>query len=83
MKMASLCAPRPAQVGGELHAAVPVLGEQLGQVVLEDGHAAFAERLHLGFVVVDAGDAVAHFGKADRRNEAHISGPDHTDGNWL
>ncbi len=64
-------------------AAVPVPGQQLGQMPLEDGHAAFAEGLDFGFVVVHADDAVAHLGKADGSNEAHVPGPDDADGNWL
>jgi len=52
-----------------------MLREQLGQMALEDGHAAAAEGLHPRFVIVNAGDLVSYFGKADGRNESHISGP--------
>jgi hypothetical protein len=42
-----------------------MLAEKFGQIALEDGYAAFTEGLHLGFVVVHAGDAMAHLGKTD------------------
>ena len=73
----------PAQIGSELHAAISMPGQQLGQVFFEDGNAAFAEGFHPGFVIVHANDGVAHFGKTDRRHESHISGADYTDGNGL
>ena len=38
-----------------------------------------AQHFHFRFIVVNAGDAVAHFGKADRRNKSDISRPDDTD----
>jgi len=61
-----------AQVAGEFHTAVKMLGQQLGQQVLEDGHAAFPESLDPGFVVVHADHVVAHFRKANRGNQAHV-----------
>ena len=82
MKMASLrsTAPPRSVVNST---PVPVLGQQLGQVLFEDGHAAFAQGLDPGFVIVHADNAMAHFSKANCRNKSHISGPDHTDGNWI
>ena len=56
-----------------------VLGQQLRQVLLEDGHAAVAELIHLGFVVVHADHAVADLGKTRSRHKSHVTGPDHTD----
>jgi hypothetical protein len=43
---------------------VQVLGQEIRQMVFKDGNAALAERLNLGFVIVDAGDVVTHFRKA-------------------
>jgi hypothetical protein len=60
-----------------------VPGQKLGQVLFVNGHAPFAEHLYLGFVVVNAGNLVAHIRKADSRNEPYVTGPDDTDGNWL
>ena len=60
-----------------------MLGEQLRQVVFEDGHSAFAQAFYPGFVVVNADDMMAHFGETNRRNESHISGTDDADRNWL
>jgi hypothetical protein len=54
-------------------------GQQLGEMVFKDGHAAFTEGLDLGFVIVHADDAVAHLGKADGCYESDVSGSDHTD----
>ena len=62
---------------------VAVTGKQLGQVVFIDRHAALAKKVDLGLVVVDTEDAMAHFSKANGRNKSYVSGPDHTDGNWL
>jgi hypothetical protein len=58
-------------------------GKKLGQMALEDGHTAFAQGLHFGFVLVHADDLVADLGKTDSSYESDVSGPDHTDGNWL
>jgi hypothetical protein len=52
-------------------------------MLLEDRHAAFTQSLYPGFVIVHAGNLMTHFGKTYRRNKANISGPDHTDGNWI
>ena len=73
----------PAQIGGELHAAAAVFGQQLGQSFFKDGHAACTEGSDPGFVIVHADDAVAHFGKANCRDESHVSGSDHTNRNWV
>jgi hypothetical protein len=62
---------------------VSVLGQQLRKMILKDGYTAFAEGLHPGLIVVDAEDAMAHFGETNGGYKSHISGPDHTDGNWL
>ena len=55
-----------------------MLRQQFGQVLFEDRHAALAELLHPGFVVVYADDLVAHLGKANGRHQPYVSGPDHT-----
>jgi hypothetical protein len=56
-------------------------GQQTGQMVFEDRHAAFTESFYLGFVIVHADDAVAHLGKANGSDQSDISGPDYTNGN--
>jgi len=71
------------QIGGEGDTAPSMASEKLGQMALEDGHAAIAEGLHFGFVLVHAEDLVADLGKTDSSYESDVSGPDHTDGNWL
>jgi hypothetical protein len=60
-----------------------MLCEQFRQMVFVDRHAAFAESSDPGFVIVDADDPMAHLGKTNGRDQAYISRPDHTDGNWL
>jgi hypothetical protein len=45
-----------------------VLGQQFGEVPLEDGNATFAKGFDPGFVIVDANDAMADLGKADCRD---------------
>ena len=77
------CLDGSAQVRGEIHTAVEVFCQHLGQVLFVNRDAALAERCHLGFVIVDADDAMAHFGKADRGHQADISRADHTDGNGI
>jgi hypothetical protein len=42
-------------------------------MVFKNGHAAFAEGFDLGLVIVDADDAVAHFGKADGSYQPDIA----------
>ena len=74
---------RPAQIGGELDAAIPMPRQQLRQMLFVDGNAAFAQRLHPGFVIVYANHRMAHLGKTNRRHEAYVSGADHTDRNGL
>jgi hypothetical protein len=71
------------QIGGEGDAAPPMAGEKLRQMALEDRHAAFAQGIHLGFIVVHADDLVANLGKTDGSHESDVTRPDHTDGNWL
>ena len=83
MKIASLCSTASPRSVVKVHALAPVPGQQLGQVLLEDGHAAFAQDLDPGFVVVYADDTMAHLRKTYGRHKPHIAGPDHTDGNWL
>ena len=69
------------QIGRELHSHAPVLCQQLGQMLLEDGNATLAQGLDPLFVVIDTEDMMAHLGKTDGSNESHISGPYHADGN--
>ena len=61
------------QVRGEHHSAAAVLGQQLRQVLLKNGHAALAELLHPGFIIIDADHLVAHVGKTGCRNQPNIS----------
>ncbi len=72
-----------SQMRGEHHLVATVLCQQLWQMLLKDGHAALAELLHTGFVVVDADDLVTHFRKTGRRHKPYIARPDHTDRNLL
>jgi hypothetical protein len=58
-------------------------GQQFGQVLLEDRYTTFAEGPHPCLVIVYADNLMAHFGKANCRNESHVSRPDYTDGNWI
>ena len=74
---------RLAQVRSENHRAAAVPGQQLRQMLLENGHAAVAKLFHLAFIVVHADHVVADLGKTGSRHKSHITRPDHTDGNWL
>jgi hypothetical protein len=60
------------QIGREIDQSAPVLGQQLGKVFLVDGHAAIAEGLDPGFVIVHAENAMAHLSKTGCCNESHI-----------
>ena len=72
-----------AQVGREGDAAASVPGQHFRQMALEDGHAALAQGLYPGFVIVYADDPMSYLCKANGCNESHIAGPDYTDGSWL
>jgi hypothetical protein len=52
-------------------------------VVFKDGDAALTQELDPGFVVIDAANAMAHFGKANGGYESYIPGPDYADGHWV
>jgi len=52
-------------------------------MALEDRYAPLAQHLRLGFVIIHTDNLVAHLGKTDSGNKPNVSGPDHTDGNWL
>jgi hypothetical protein len=71
------------EIAGELDPAIEMFGKQLGQVLLEDGNATFAESFDPGFVIIHANDAMADLGKANCRDKADVSRPDYADGNWL
>src|SRR5208283_1121679 len=68
---------------GKNHRAAAVLGQQLRQVLLENGHTAFTQLLHFGFIVVHADHAMADLGKTRSRHKSHVTRPDYTDRNWL
>ena len=72
-----------AQIGGKAHAALAVPGQQLRQMALKDRHAALAQSLHLGFVIVHADHLVPYLRKANGSHQSHITGADHTDRNRL
>ena len=67
------------EIAGEFDAAVAMLGQQFGQVLFEDGHAAFAESFDPGFIIIHANDAMADLGKANGRDQSDISRPDYAD----
>ena len=46
---------------------------------LVDRQLAVLQALHLGRIVVDAGDGVAHFGKARAGHQPDVTGPDNAD----
>ena len=71
------------QIGGKLQPTIPMFGQQLGQMVFEYGHAALTEGIHPGFVVINADNAMPHFGEAGRRDKSDISGPYYTNGNLI
>ena len=71
------------QIAGEFDAAVKMFGQQFGQVLLEDGNAAFAEGFYPRFVIVNANDAMADLGKANSGDKAHVPGANYTDGDWF
>src|SRR5262245_54606750 len=54
-----------------------VLGDQLGEARLVDGHLAPRQRGDLVGVLVDAGDGVAEVGKTGAGDQADITGTDH------
>jgi hypothetical protein len=62
---------------GEHYPAAAVLGQQLGQMLLKDGHTPLAELLHSRFVVVDTDNLVPHVGKTSSGNQPNVSGADH------
>ena len=61
------------KVGGELDAAVEVLGEHVGQVLFIDRHAALVEHFDFGFVVVDADDFVTDFSETNGSDQADVA----------
>jgi hypothetical protein len=52
-------------------------------MTLEDWHAACLEDLHPGFVIVHAENMMSDLRKTNGRYKSHVTGPNHTDGNWL
>jgi hypothetical protein len=56
------------QIAGEFDAAIVVPGQELWEVPLEDGDAAFAESFDPRFVIVHANDAMADLCKTNRRD---------------
>ena len=62
----------------EVH-AVLVLGQELLEPGLPDGHHAALEAIDLGLVDVDAPDVGAQLREADRGDEAHVAGADDAD----
>jgi hypothetical protein len=56
-----------------------VLGQQFRQMAFEYWNATVVEHPDLGFVIINTGDLVTHFRKANRSDESYISGPNNTD----
>ncbi len=66
------------RIVGEVQ-AIPMLGHELGQPRLVDGHVARPQSLDLEGVQVHAGDSVAQAGQTDGGDQADVAGADHRD----